>query len=96
MALGTLGSFSGTTTPNTNMLDIFKANELLNNPNSTLKYGDMVIKKIGISAPEATTMEINGTSIFVPSGIFELDYGQVDVYSLIFGSAVSVNIYYLY
>lgn len=96
MAVGTLGSFNGTVTPNVNMLDTFKANELVINPNSTLKYGNMVIKKIGISAPEATTIEINGREIFLPTGLFELGYGQVDIYSLEFRSAVPVQIYYLY
>jgi hypothetical protein len=96
MAVGTLGSFNGTVTPNVNMLDTFKANELAINPNSTLKYGNMVVKKIGISAPASTTIEINGTSMFIPSGIFELDYGQVDIYSLKFVAPVVVQIYYLF
>ena len=96
MAVGTLGSFNGTVTPNINMLDTFKANELVINPNSTLKFSDMIIKKIGISAPESTTIEINGTTMFIPSGIFELDYGQVDIHSLKFISPVVVQIYYLF
>ena len=29
MSMGTLGSFNGTTTGNTNMLDIFKKNEMI-------------------------------------------------------------------
>lgn len=96
MSKGTLGSFNGTTTPNVNMLDIFKEKELEQHPESTLKFSRMSIKKIGIQCDPGVTVKINGCDIPVVSGIFELGYGQVDITSLVFSEAVSVNIYYMY
>lgn len=94
--LGTLGSFDGNTSPNVNMLEIFTTNELTNNPNSFLRYGAMVIKKIGIYVPPNTVVTINDSAITIVTGIFELGYGQVDVYNLVFESTVAAHIYYLY
>ncbi len=97
MSLGTVGSFNGTTTPNTNMLDVFKQAELSIHPDSTLKFADhMVIKKIGIDCPPGTIVSINGSPIPIISGIIEFGYGQLDITSLVFSEAVSVNIYYMY
>lgn len=96
MSMGTLGSFNGTTTGNTNMLDIFKQNEMEQHQNSYLQFSDMVIKKIGIQCASGTEVEINGCKIPIVSGVFELGYGQIDITSLVFESAVPVNIYYMY
>lgn len=51
MSQAHLGSFNGTVTPGINMLEVFKQNELVDNPNSILNYGNMVLKKFGISCP---------------------------------------------
>lgn len=51
MSQAHLGSFNGTVTPGINMLEVFKQNELVDNPNSILNYGNMVLKKFGISVP---------------------------------------------
>lgn len=96
MSQAHLGSFNGTVTPNVNMLDIFKQNELADNPNSILKYGDMVLKKFGISCPAGTVVEINGKDIPVFTGVFELGMNQIDITSLVFQSVVDVNIYYMF
>lgn len=96
MTNGVLGSFNGTVTANVNMLDIFKANELIQHPNSTLQFSKLTIKKIGIQCAPGTEVEINGSKIPIVSGTFELGFGQVQVTSLIFRSAVPVNIYYMY
>ena len=97
MSKGTLGSFNGTTTPNVNMLDIFRANELEKHENSTLAFSSkMIVKKIGIQCDSGTVVVINDSEIPIVSGTFELGYGQVDVSSLVFKQAVPVNIYYMY
>lgn len=96
MSQAHLGSFNGTVTPNINMLDVFKKNEIADNPNSILNFGDMVLKKFGISCPAGTTIFINGKEIPVFTGVFELGMNQIDVTSLIFKKAVAVNIYYMY
>jgi len=97
MSKGTLGSFNGTTTANVNMLDIFKQQELDKHENSILAFSDrMIIRKIGIQCDPGTNVIINGCEIPIVSGIFELGYGQIDVTSLVFKEAVSVNIYYMY
>ena len=46
MSQAHLGSFNGTVTPGINMLEVFKQNELVDNPNSILNYGNMVLKSL--------------------------------------------------
>lgn len=96
MSKGMLGSFNGAAIPNVNMLPIFKQNEISANPNSILKLSKMIIKKIGIQTDAGTVVEINDREIPIVSGTFELGFGQIDIYSLVFKSAVNVNIYYMY
>lgn len=96
MSQAHLGSFNGTVTPNINMLDVFKKNEIADNPNSILNFGDMVLKKFGISCPAGTTIFINGKEIPVFTGVFELGMNQIDITSLVFSEAVDVNIYYMF
>ena len=45
MSQANLGCFSGAVTAGINMVDVFKARELEENPNSILKFGDMVLRK---------------------------------------------------
>lgn len=96
MSQAYLGSFNGAVTPNVNMLDVFKKKELEENPNSILAYGDLVLKKFGISAPAGTIVKINGKEIPLFTGVFELGMNQIDISSLVFTDAVNVNIYYMY
>ena len=97
MSKGTLGSFNGTTTPNVNMVDVFKQNEIEKHENSFLQFSEfMTIKKLGIQCDAGTVVAINGAEIPIVSGVFELGDGQIDVTSLVFKSAVFVNIYYMY
>ena len=96
MSQAHLGSFNGTVTPNINMLDVFKANEIADNPNSILNYGDLVLKKFGISCPAGTNVIINGKKIPMFTGNFELGMNQIDITSLVFEDAVNVNIYYMF
>lgn len=96
MSQAHLGSFNGTVTPNINMLDVFKANEIADNPNSILNFGDMVLKKFGISCPAGTIIIINGKEIPLFTGVFELGMNQIDITSLVFKQAVDVNIYYMF
>lgn len=96
MSQAHLGSFNGTVTPNVNMLDIFKQNEIKENPNSILNFGKLVLKKIGISAPAGTVVKINGKDIPLFTGVFELGMDQIDISSLVFTEAVDVNIYYMF
>ena len=96
MSQAQLGSFNGTVTPNVNMLDIFKQKEIQDNPNSILNFGDLVLKKFGISAPAGTVVKINGKEIPLFTGVFELGMNQIDITSLVFSDVVSVNIYYMF
>ena len=73
-----------------------KKKEIEDNPNSILNFGDMVLKKFGISAPAGTVIEINGKEIPLFTGVFELGMNQIDITSLVFPEAVSVNIYYMF
>lgn len=96
MSQAHLGSFNGTVTPNVNMLDIFKQREIKDNPNSILNFGDLVLKKFGISAPAGTVIKINGKEIPLFTGVFELGMNQIDITSLEFLETVNVNIYYMF
>lgn len=95
-SLAYLGCYSGSTIAGANMLDAFKENELEENPNSILRFGDMVIKKIALKAPEGTTVTINGKKITLFTGLFELGYNMFDITSLVFDSAVNINVYYFF
>lgn len=94
MSQAHLGCFSGTVTPNVNMLDIFKQNERADNPNSILNFGQMLLRKLTMVCPEGTKVKINGKEIPLVTGIFELGMDQINVTSLEFSEAVDVNIYY--
>jgi hypothetical protein len=98
MSRGTLGSFNGVATPDVNMVEeVFRPNEIAANPNSTLKFSKMSIKKLGVAVGEDTVVLINGARIPIAAGgVFELAYGMVEIYSIVFDSAVSVEIYYMY
>ena len=96
MSQAHLGSFNGTVTPNVNMLDIFKQKEIKDNTNSILNFGDLVLKKFGISAPAGTVIKINGKEIPLFTGVFELGMNQIDITSLEFLETVNVNIYYMF
>lgn len=96
MSQAHLGSFNGTVTPNVNMLEVFKRKEIEDNPNSILNFGDLILKKFGISAPAGTVVKINGKEIPLFTGVFELGMNQIDISSLVFSEAVNVNIYYMF
>ena len=92
MSQAHLGCFSGTVTPNVNMLDIFKQNERADNPNSILNFGQMSLRKLSMICPEGTKVKINGKEIPLITGIFELGMDQINITSLEFSEAVNVNI----
>lgn len=96
MSQAFLGSFNGAVTPNKNMIDVFKENEIKANPNSILNFDRLVLKKFAISAPTGTILKINGKDIPMYTDFFELGLDQVDIYTLEFSDAVDVNIYYMY
>ena len=96
MSQAHLGCFSGTVTPNVNMLDIFKQNERADNPNSILNFGQMSLRKLTLVCPEGTKVKINGKEIPLVTGIFELGMDQINVTSLEFSETVDVNIYYMF
>ena len=95
MSQAHLGSFNGTVTPNVNMLDIFKQKEIKDNPNSILNFGDLVLKKFGISAPAGTVIKINGKEIPLFTGVFELGMNQIDITSLEFGNSKRQHLLYV-
>lgn len=96
MSQAHLGSFSGTVTPNVNMLDIFKQNERVDNPNSILNFCQMSLRKLSMSCPAGTKVKINGEEIPLFTGMFELGMDQINVTSLVFQEAVEVSIYYMF
>lgn len=98
MSKATQGSFYGTVTPNTNMVDVFKANEIAKNENSYLKFADhMTLVKVGIHTTPGTIISINGSQIKIPeSGYFEYGLDFIDVTSLMFETAVEAEILYGY
>jgi hypothetical protein len=100
MAVGTLGSFIDTVTPDINMVEeVFRQNEIGKNPGSYLKNpkNRMVLTKVGIRVDGATQAYINGTEVRIPAGgVFELGQGLIDITSLVFDTAVLAEIYYLF
>ncbi len=96
MSQAHLGSFSGTVTPGTNMLEVFKQNERAENPNSILNFGRMSLKMLSMSCPAGTKVKINDKEITLFTGIFELGMGQIDITSLEFSEAVNVSAYYMF
>ena len=96
MSQAHLGSFSGTVTPGVNMLDVFKANEQAENPNSILNFGPMSLKKFSLSCPAGIKVKINGKEIPLFTGFFEMGMNQVNVTSLEFDEAVDMSIYYMF
>ena len=96
MSQAHLGSFSGTVTPGVNMLDVFKQNERMDNPNSILNFGKMSLKMLSMSCPANTKVKINGKEITLFTGIFELGMGQIDITSLEFSEAANVSAYYMF
>lgn len=93
MGLVSLSSFVGTVDADKNLVEQFKAEQKKKHP--TLNFDE--IKKMVIQAPEATEFSINGENFVMPStGIFELGYGLVDVYELIFKTSVDANIVYMF
>ena len=96
MSQAHLGCFSGTVTPNVNMLDIFKQTERADNPNSILNFGQLSLRKLTMVCPEGTKVKINGKEIPLVTGIFELGMDQINVTSLEFSETVDVNIYYMF
>lgn len=98
MSKGMLGSFNGTVTPNVNMVEVFKQNEIEKHENSILKFADfMTLRKVGIQCEGGTIVQINDCDIPIPSsGVFELGFDQIEVTKLVFPSAVEANIYYMY
>jgi hypothetical protein len=98
MSKGTLGSFNGTTTPNANMVEVFKTAEIEKHENSVLNFSPfMTLKKLGIQCEPGTVVRINDCDIPIPSsGVFELGFNQVDVTSIVFRDAVEISAYYMY
>lgn len=96
MSQATLGSFSGTVTPKVNMLDIFKQNEIQDDPNSILNFCDMSLRMLSMHCPAGTKVKINGKEIPLFSGVFELGKDLVNVTSLEFQEAINVDLYYLF
>lgn len=96
MSLAHLGSFSGTVIPETNMLEVFKQNERMENPNSILNFGKMSLKMLSMSCPAGTKVKINDKEITLFTGVFELGMGQIDVTSLVFSEAINLNAYYMF
>lgn len=93
----TFGSWIGTTTADTDMIPILRAKEeARTSPHKSVANGFSILQ-LGISAPKDTEIEINGETVRLPStGVFQLGYGLIELESLVFKSAVSANIVYVY
>lgn len=91
-----MGSFFGSVEANTDLIPIFKENEIKKHPESFLRFSPLIIKKIAIAAPSATKLMINGIEFLMPANSFELAYGLVDIESLEFCENTSVTITYIY
>lgn len=97
MAKGHIGSFVGTTTANANMIDLFRQTETAKTARKWPTSFPFSIQQLSISAEPGTTFALNEAQIVIPgTGIFEIPYGLCEVDSLVFESAVDVNIVYLY
>ncbi len=93
MAEVSLGAYVGSVEPEINYIDEFKKNEKEKTPNVYFDY----VKKIAVEAPAGTELTINNTDLKMPStGVLEFGLGLIEIRSLIFKSAVEVNIVYMY
>lgn len=91
-----IASWSGTVTPGTNMVEVFRQQELALHPNSYLLHTNMIVRKIAIKTDEGTKVKINGREIELFSGVFETGFNQVYITSLVFDEAKNVQTYYLF
>ena len=91
-----LGQYQGPAEAGKNLIGIFKQREIARHENSFLNFSPLVLKKLGIRCEQGTTVEINGDSIVINSGTFELGLEVMDVTSLVFPSATEVDIIYGY
>lgn len=93
---GKLGGFRGTVTADQDMIAVFADEHAADVRKWPVSTG-FNIQKLAISGEPGTVFELNGVEIELPStGVFELGYGMVEIETLIFRSAASVNIIYLY
>lgn len=92
-----LGSWIGTTQANQDMIPILQAKEEARTNRPKSLSGGFSILQLGICAPDGTQVEINGETILIPqAGVFQLSYGLIELKSLVFKSAVTANIVYVY
>ena len=91
-----IASWSGTTTPDTNMVEVFRQQELALNPNSYLLHTNMIIRKIAIKADKGTKVKINGREVELFNGVFETGFNMVYITSIVFDEAVDTQVYYLF
>ena len=92
-----LGSWIGTTTPRENLIPVLQTKEeaRVDRPKS-LENGFSILQ-LGVVAPADTKIVVNGQTIQIPqAGVFQLSYGLIELESLVFLSAVSANIVYVY
>ena len=61
-----IASWSGTVTPNTNMVEVFRQQELALHPNSFLLHTNMVIRKITIKAEALNLVIVENRAVLSP------------------------------
>lgn len=95
-ARGKLGSFRGMVAANQDMIAVFATEHAAESRRWPVSTG-FNIQKLAISGDPGIVFELNGVEIELPStGVFELGYGMVEIETLVFQSAASVQIVYLY
>ena len=92
-----LGSWIGTTQVDQDMIPVLQAKEEARTDRAKNVSDGFSILQLGICAPDGTQVEINGATILIPqAGVFQLSYGLIELKSLVFKSAVTANIVYIY
>lgn len=91
-----IASWSGTVTPNTNMVEVFRQQELELNPDSYLKHTNMIIRKIAFKAEAGITVKINGREVEMFSDVFETGFNHAYITSLEFEEETDIQAYYLF
>ena len=93
MAICKLGAYHDVCSANANMIDVFRTIET----EKDIHIHFTCVRKIAIEAPPETQFTVNDVDIIMPStGIFELGFGLIDIYNLVFATDTEANIVYMF
>jgi hypothetical protein len=96
MSLPRYGSFIGTVTPNTNLVETFKAREESRIPGISPPSVNFSLLAVEIHVPEGTQFTFNGQQVKVTGSGMWRTPTFMEINEIVFSSAVEANIMYLF